>query len=314
MFTYRALGFLTLCFIVAAAPTRSAEPDRYLPRDAKFVATVNVRQFLDSAVLKKHALPPLKASIKANAELSKLLKDLNFDPFNDVKSIVVAGPGDPEKVLIVIRGKFDFEVIETITDAIAQNSDSLKIVIDSTVRVYTLKSEELNGYAAFVDPETLVLTNHRDYISQSIFLANDKKKDIKYDKGLLSMLGKADGKKAIWLVGYVPEEAKKPLGDNPLTANLARKLSTFSGGVAFSDAIQSDIQLHADPRTAEELRTALELARNLVFNAARDSKDYRDLVDQLFSGTRIGKVKTGVNISTRLTGDFIDKMAKKAAK
>lgn len=314
MTTQRACGMIVLALALLAAPLQSAEPDRYLPRDAKFVVNVNVRQCFDAPVFKKHAAPVIKAAINGDKELAKLLNTLNFDPLNDVKSIVIAGPGDPQKVLTIIRGKFDLENIETITDAIAQNSEALKITIDSTVRVYQLKSDDLSGYAAFIDPDTLVLSNHREYISQSIFLANDKKKDIKYDKGLVSMLSKADGKKGIWLVGYIPEEAKAKLGENPLTANLGRKLGTFSGGVQLSDAIQSEIQLHADPRTAEELRGALELGRNLLFNAARENKEYRDIIDPLFTGTRIGKAKTGVTISTRLTGDFIDKMLKKAVK
>lgn len=314
MNTARALGMFVLALAVVAAPLRSAEPDRYLPRDARFVVTVNVRQIVDSAVFKKHAQPPVKAAINADKEFAKLLNGLNFDPFNDVKSIVVAGPGDPEKLLTIIRGKFDLENIETITDAIAQNSEALKITIDSTVRVYQLKSDDLNGYAAFIDPDTLVLSNHRAYIAQSIFLANDKKKDIKYDKGLLGMLAKADGKKSIWMVGYIPDEAKQKLAENPIAANLARKLSTFAGGIHFTDAIQSDLQLHADPRTAEELRVLLDNARGLILLASRENKEYREVLDQLFTGTRIGKVKTGVNISTRLNGDIIDKALKKVIK
>lgn len=310
----RTLGMFVLALALIAAPLRSAEPDRYLPRDARFVVTVNVRQAVDSAVFKKYGQPPIKGAINANKELSKLLNGLNFDPLNDVKSIVVAGPGDPQKLLTIIRGKFDLENIENLTDAIAQNSEALKITIDSTVRVYQFKSDDLTGYAAFVDPDTLVLSNQREYIAQSIFLANDKKKDLKYDKGLLGMLAKADGKKSIWMVGYIPDEAKQKLAENPLAANMARKLSTFAGGIQFGEGIQSEIQLHADPRTAEELRVLLDNARGLILLAARENKDMRELLDQLFTGTRIGKVKTGVNISTRLSGDFIDKAMKKALK
>lgn len=314
MMTTRAVGMFVLTLAVVGAPLQSAEPDRYLPRDARFVVTVDVRQIVDSVVFKKYGEPPAKAAINANKELTKLLNGLNFDPFRDVKSIVVAGPGDPENVLAIIRGKFDLENIETLTDAIAQNSEAFRITIDSTVRVYQLKSDDLNGYAAFIDPDTLVLSNRREHIAQSIFLANDKKKDIKYDKGLLGMLAKADGKKSIWAVGYVPDEAKQKLAANPLAANLARKLGTFAAGIHFTDAIQSDIQLHADPRTAEELRVALDNARGLILLAARENKDFRELLDPLFTSTRISKLKTGVNISTRLNGDLIDKALKKVIK
>ena len=121
---YHVLFLMVFGLSLAAAPGQAAEPDRYLPKDAKFVVAVNVRQVIDTPLFKKYALDQIKSGIKKNDDLRKLLEVLGFDPLKDVRSVVVAGPGVPEKVLLITRGSFDLEKIEAVTDEVAKNNES----------------------------------------------------------------------------------------------------------------------------------------------------------------------------------------------
>ena len=68
MLTLRRSGLATLAFVLLAAPSRSAEPDRYLPDGTELVLHVNVRALLDAPLVKKYCLDLVKGYLQGNAE------------------------------------------------------------------------------------------------------------------------------------------------------------------------------------------------------------------------------------------------------
>src|SRR5262249_18339906 len=80
-----------------------------------FVVHVNVRQILDSELVKKHAPAELKTELRKSAELQALLASFGVDPLKDISSITLAGqskkglkqPLKPDTALTIIRGGFD---------------------------------------------------------------------------------------------------------------------------------------------------------------------------------------------------------------
>src|SRR6516165_1850557 len=74
-------------------PARAAEPDKYLPNDTEAIVVLNVKQILDSPLVKKHLAEKIRDEIKNNAEVSKVLEALGFDPLKDLSSITIASSG-----------------------------------------------------------------------------------------------------------------------------------------------------------------------------------------------------------------------------
>src|SRR5262245_50998705 len=102
----RSCRWLLPCALAALAlPARAAEVDKYLPNDTQGVLSVNVRQLLDSSLIKKHGLEQIRAGLENNQKAQDLLKSLDFDPLKDIGSITAAGPGgdDPDKGLVILH-------------------------------------------------------------------------------------------------------------------------------------------------------------------------------------------------------------------
>src|SRR5882724_9984461 len=108
------IGAALLALVLAlqtGASLRAAEPDKYLPGDTEQLFTINFRQILDSALVKKVGIDMLRDLLKSEENVSEVLKDLGLDPFKDLEKLQVAGPADVEgeKALMILTGKFDVE-------------------------------------------------------------------------------------------------------------------------------------------------------------------------------------------------------------
>src|SRR5262245_60147702 len=102
-------GLVVLALLAAGTPARAAELDPYLPADTETFVSINVRQLLDSSLVKKFGLGPARNALKGLDEVEGVLKDLDFDPFKDLDRLVLATPSGKEtdRGLIVAYGKFN---------------------------------------------------------------------------------------------------------------------------------------------------------------------------------------------------------------
>ena len=85
---------------LAANPSRAAEPDKLLPADADTVVCVNIKQILDTDIIKKYSLEQLKQALDGQ-DAKKLLTELGLDPLKDIDRIVVGAN---------IKGRTDIQV------------------------------------------------------------------------------------------------------------------------------------------------------------------------------------------------------------
>ena len=94
------------------APARAAEADRYLPAETQQVAVVNVKQLLDSPLVKKFALPEVEKQLKDNKEYKQFQDFTGIDILKDVTSVVVGNVSTRgDNFVIIVRGKFDTDKI-----------------------------------------------------------------------------------------------------------------------------------------------------------------------------------------------------------
>src|SRR5262245_7628761 len=98
---------LTVPALAAPAPLDGAAGsfEKYLPDASDGVICINVRQFLDSPLIKKAGLDKLLASDDAT---QNTLKALGIDPLKDIDRVILAN--DKEKgsdAYFIAQGKFD---------------------------------------------------------------------------------------------------------------------------------------------------------------------------------------------------------------
>ena len=314
----RRLPLLILAFAIVAMPAQSAPLDKYLPPKSQWVVGLNVKGLLDSALFKKHGSEKLKVTLNKDQGAQDLKKVLGFDPYEDVSTVMAAGFGeDPVEFLVIVHGRFDLDKIQPITDAVAQNNpETLKIAVEKTVRFYEFKVPEREDpmFAAFVDDDTLILSNKKDHIFHAIERSNDKK-TIKLEKGLQALVDKADSKKTLWAAGQVPESARKKMADNPQAANFAKKVQYAAGYVTVGDSVQTELQLQVtDQRSAEELRQLLETVRPFVSKAIGDNKDVGTAAGPIFDGIKITRLRNNLTFSSKVSGAQAERVIKRLQK
>src|SRR5260221_12512416 len=97
---------LVAAVALVATPVNAAELDKFLPDDTQVIATINIRQIIDSGLAKKFELgKELENLMGQNDEAIKVLKSLGLDPLKDINRITAAHSGkeDEKKGLTCIR-------------------------------------------------------------------------------------------------------------------------------------------------------------------------------------------------------------------
>ena len=140
--------------------TSAAEPDRLLPAETDVVMSMNVRQLVDSDIVKQYALGMLKQALDGN-DAQKLLKELGLDPLKDIERIVVGASGKDEtdlRTLLVVRGKFNPEQLYKAAEAqTRRDADHFTLVKDGRDVMFKYTPDNGNPvYATVVDETTVI--------------------------------------------------------------------------------------------------------------------------------------------------------------
>ncbi len=139
------------------------------------VVTVNVRQMLQTPVLKKHALDPLKLVLQRNAELRQLLTAAGLDPLKDIDTIGLSTSGSPGmkgKMLAVVRGSFDPDKVRTAADDYAKkHPDRLKDLKVGELPVWEITADNKSFFAAFAGKNVLVMTTSKEDTAAAVHRA-----------------------------------------------------------------------------------------------------------------------------------------------
>src|SRR5262249_49156999 len=132
-------GTWLVAVVATALPARAAQVDKFLPNDSAMVLTLNVRQVVDSPLVKKYALEQIQSALKSNKELTDALGAVGLDPLKDVSTITAAGPElrTADKGLVVVHGKFDLAKFKAKADEVAKAKEPpLKIVKTGDYTLY----------------------------------------------------------------------------------------------------------------------------------------------------------------------------------
>ncbi len=289
------LGLAALLAVGLAAPARGAELEKYLPDDTEVVVNVNVRQLLDSPLVKKHALELAREALKSVDMAEDVLRDLGFDPFKDLDRVVAASPGgtDKDRGLLIARGKFDRAKFKAKAEEASRTyGDLLKIrkVPDGAGGhhiVYEVNHPEaqLPFYVTLAADNTLLASPGKDYVVDALKKVGKNEKPPLKDKELQALLEKVDERQTVSVAAVSAALKAGALGDalEDVSAVL-EKVTAIGGGMTLGEDVKVEVVASTK-------------------NAA-DAKEFRDSADRglkvalaVLAGLGQGEANPGIELA-----------------
>ncbi len=300
---------------LASAPARAIEPDKMIPADAEAVVVFNVRQTLDSPLIKTYALDKIKEGMKSNAQAETVLKAAGIDPLKDIDSVLVTNAGITPKnqVLIVTHGKFDLDKVHAAAaDFSKKNPTELKFTGDGKGRIYEFVDKDNTVFANFPDASTLIATNSKEYLQKAL----KKETGAALNKALGAALEKIKGgKESLWMAAIVTDEMRKQLEANPQTKALAPKLESMTGSVNVNKDIDLSFAIHtADADTAKTVAKQINGVKPLLALLAGGNEEIKPIIDLLTEKLTIRSDEKATSINLNLTEDELKKVLPKGSK
>jgi len=313
--------------VMTAGPARAADVEPLLPAEAEQVFKVNVKQILESDLVKKYALAQVKQALEGN-DAQKMLKELGLDPLKDVDSIGGGLWGDnPQdmKGLFVIRGKFDLEKLFAAAEKQAKkDGDKLAVVKDGdfTLLKVTVENRPDPIYVgAPGDSKTgtvIVAGTEKKLVTTALTMAEKKSKSA-IKKELAALVEKMDPKASLFVCGVstgkVGDIPPNPLFDNP--EKLKKQLEKMES-TAMTLRVAGDISLDItmsmkDTDAADDFGSTvdelLNKAKAFLPFIAMQNQALKPVVNDVSKSLKSKVDKKTVVISAKLSGDAIGKAA-----
>lgn len=311
-------GLTAALLLVPAAP--AAGVDKLIPPDTTVVVTVNVKQILDSPLVKKRGLDEAKQALKSVEEANQVLEELGFDPFRDVDRITAAGPGGAEKDrgLLIVRGQFDLDKFKARAEQAAKDDpDVLKIqkVPGGTVYEVNAPGQDMPIFVALLNRTTLVASAGKDYVVDAMDREAGRSKATIKDKDLKAVIDRLDDKQSL---AFAAVGAAFKGADTGPAAEFLEKIEALGGGLTITDELRLEVVVST--RNEDDAAKLKEAANNgvnagiaILGLAAGDHKEVEMVVDLLKTVKATTKDKT-VTIKARVTSDVIKELFDKDAK
>jgi hypothetical protein len=315
------LTALALCLAVSlpafAAPASEAAAgsfEKYLPDGADGVICINVRQLLDSELIKKAGLD----KALAGDEAQKAMKSIGLDPLKDIERLIFAPDKDkPDDVHLIIQGKFDpAKLSAAIEEAAKDQKEALKIHKTEHGKVYEMTKLDdiiklppqaagaglnLKGksvFAVIADKGNVVVVGSKEAAETALAKAAGKKTTKLTNKELPGLIAKINPKQTIAVALPTPDEKTKSItGGITVTGDVKLDFT-----VATSDA---DAAKTLDGQIGDQLKMVQDLAGIVV----AQEKGLAPAVDVLNAIKHEAK-DSNVGITADIKGDTLEKLVK----
>jgi hypothetical protein len=322
----RGLSLTLAVALAAAAPSRAAEVDRFLPDDTEIVVSINVKQLLDSELVKKYALEKARDALKDNSDIEDVLRDLGFDPFKDLDQILVASPtgGESDRGLLIVHGRFDLAKFKAKGDEAARDHpDVLKIHkvpdgLGGRNLVYEVLTPGPNGnetsiFVALAGKDTLLASPGKDYVVDALKKAGPRNKATLKDRELQALLEQMNPKQSLAVAAAGSALAKAELPGEVKAA--LDKVHTLGGGITVEDGVKLEFTIGArDADAAKELNKTLndglKQALLLATAVAAANEDLNALLDVVKS-VKVGVKDKVLTVKAAIDAEVVEKALKK---
>jgi hypothetical protein len=311
---------LALALPAVAAPAPLEGPagsfEKYLPDSADGVININVRQLLDSELIKKAGLDKLLTA----DESQNTLKALGLDPLKDIDRVIISNDKDAGNDFhLIVQGKFDPAKLAAAAELAAKDKkEILKIhkseygkiyevtKLDEVVKVPPQAAGQVNlkdksFFAVIADKGNIVLVGTKENAEVVLAKAHGKKTTKLTNKELPGLIAKIDPKQTIAIAMPSQEE----------------KLKSVTGGITVTQDVKVDITLTAadadaakqlDDVIAEQLRTAQDIAGIVVLQ----QKELMPIVD-ILNGIKHDPKDSTIGIKSDIKGETLEKLVRAIA-
>ncbi|HEY7326399.1 MAG TPA: hypothetical protein VH592_02075 [Gemmataceae bacterium] len=307
---------VVLAALLSVTPAwTAAVPDRLTPSDAELVVQVNVRQLLQTPLVKKHALDPLKALLEHSAETRRLLHAAGLDPFHDIDTISVSTSGRPlkgGKLLVVVCGSFSPDKVQTAADDYAKKHPGrIKTGKEGELSMWEIRGDDGSFYAAFADNKTLVMTATKDETVAVIRRAGQAPQQP--SAAMQAALAHLKGGENMWLAMVATDEIKQLLKADDASKDFAAAMQSVTGALELSDDAQFGLEVHTNStEAAAKLKARLdELMPLLSFLGAGKDRSGQ-LAKEVIDSIKLKTEQNDVSIRLHVTDAQIGKTRKKA--
>ncbi len=293
---------------------RAADPDKLLPEDAEFVFSLNMKQVVESEIIKQYALEQLKQALQG-ADAKKFLTDLGLDPLKDVERVIVGGTGTDQSDihgLMIVHGKFDPEKLFKAAEAqTKKDPDHFTMVKDGKDVMFKYQPDDGNpAYGTVVNATTVILGSDKKMVTTALAVGDKKPK---LGKDVSALIAKQDDKASLWMVGVTKDKLNK-LPKGAQNAQGLDKMETVSIAVRVTKDISLDVTIGmADADAAETfaktIEDGLQQAKGALPFLAAMNPQLKPLVDVVNSIKTTTKDKS-ITLSAKMPGKAIGDLLK----
>jgi hypothetical protein len=286
--TYLTLA-AALAVALTALPARAADAVKYLPDDTQAVVSLNVRQFLDSPLVKK---ANLDKALERDVEAQKVLKDLGLNPLKDVERVLFARGPSEEDSAIIFQGTFDPAKLHAKAEAaLKEKKDYLKIHKGDNGTFYeVVKLDELipvppqaqgagvnfkgkSVFVAIADKNDIVVSGSKAVAGEALDRAAGKKEGKLKSKDLAALVAKINPQQTLAVAV-------------PGSVTQTEKIKSITGGLTVASDVQIDLAVAAaDADAAKEIddtiKEQLGMAQGIVGAIAAGNKALAPVADIL---------------------------------
>jgi hypothetical protein len=317
-----------LTLLLAALPGWTAPIDPYVPDDTETVINLNVRQILDSPIIKKNFLEAAQEHLRGNDQVQDILKDLGFDPFKDLDRVIIAAPGGTEKDrgLVIVHGRFNVDKFKAkAEETVKDNSDNLKIhkVLGGKFILYEVNLPDVDDplFVALASRDTILVSPGKDYVIDALKKAGQTEKPALKDKNFQSLLEKVDDRQSLSLAVVKNPEIQKALKKAPGDIKgMLEKIQALGGGLTITDEVKLELVATTKNATeAKDLRDSAKAGLNLIQGlvsafAQNDASPEAEFVVEILKSLRVTSKDEAVVIRGRISSDLIEDTIKKKSK
>jgi hypothetical protein len=323
MKAWRTLSILVLAALCSAAPSAGvptpqrpghAEADPLTPPDTEVLVHVNVRQLLDTPVVKKHALNPFKMLVQQREELQQTLAIAGIDPFRDVATITLSLSGNligKAEVLSIVRGNFDPVKVQLASEAYARKYPGrLKALRGEGPPLYEIALDGKPLFAALAGKDILVVSTSKEHTLAAVRRAGQRAEAI--NPALQSALDRLTGADSVWMAMVVTAQLKEAMKGDEGVKSFADAMQCVTGRLELADDALMTFDIHAsNPQAATQIKAKLdEVTPLLGFLGAGKDQGAR-VVKEVIGNIKIATEKNDVSIRLLLTNTQLEKAGKK---
>jgi hypothetical protein len=302
------LASIPLLVLLLPVPAGAGEFDKLLPTDTVAVVSINLRQLVDSPLLRERSrVGKLLAQLRNNPqEIKKLLerkevqdayaalfqkeltrqlnnygvdvKALGLEMLPDLERVSLGWrrDNDPLQGLVVLEGDFAHARLQAQARTVAgKNPQQFKISQRRSYEVWEVYATGTPAqpqlFAAFLNAKTFVLTSNRKSLEHALDQAADKKKSV-LDSSLQQLLGKRPPTEAITYA--LRAEAASATGKALLERPEAKELLKKPGVPLLVDGLNLWLKNNGDQLTAAG--AGLKFEKDFTYRISLTSKSPED--------------------------------------